>query len=163
MNNPKYRLKSILKVRTKTRDDTARDLKLCEEILAEKKTVLERLTNSRLDLNKKILNFNKKMELEMNNGTKAGNIISHQNHLMDLKNKLQELEGIIRNQKDEVKIAEDLVLKATEKLVEASKELKIIEKHKDNWMENERHSNKKKEQKFNDELAAILHQKSEKL
>jgi flagellar export protein FliJ len=64
----------------------------------------------------------------------------------------------LEQQKAAVLRAEQETEKALELLNEASKELRTIEKHRENWRQIKRLELIRKEQKNNDEIGAILHE-----
>lgn len=162
MRQKKYRLQVVLEVREKKKNDAARfvakrreELFQAEKELSRRKYLLGECRQQQFDANKKMMS-------EFDDGTAAGNIVAHRNFLQVLKEKEQELLISFEEQKVNVKNAEIAVDEAIDKLSEASKELKVIEKHKENWVETKKIEVKKYEQKLSDEIGAILHQTSDK-
>jgi flagellar export protein FliJ len=51
------------------------------------------------------------------------------------------------------------VERARAALVEAAREVRVIEKHREGWQERQRREAARREQKLNDEIGAILHER----
>ncbi len=163
MPQKKYRLEVVLDVRDKKRNEAAQFVALCRQKLAGEELELERRKNVLAECRLKILGAKKKMTEEFDNGTMAGSIVAHRNFVETLKENEQILQENVEQQKVNIKIAEQNLEDAVDKLAEAAKELKVIETHKDNWKQTQKRKFEKKEQKLSNEIGAILHQRSEKL
>lgn len=163
MRQKKYRLQVVLKVREKKKDEAARFVAKRREELFEAEQELLLCKSFLKDCRQQISDANNRMMSEFDDGIAAGNIVAHRNFLQVLKEREQELIISVENQKAEVRKAEIAVDEALNKLSEASKELKVIEKHKDRWIETKKTELKKRDQKLSDEIGAILHQNSKKL
>jgi cysteine sulfinate desulfinase/cysteine desulfurase-like protein len=98
------------------------------------------------------------MHDEMIDGAAARRILSHRTYLADLREQELELRANVVKQEKVVEKAESEVEKALELLTEATKEVKVIEKHKETWRVNLKKETERKEQKLNDEIGAILFQ-----
>lgn len=101
----------------------------------------------------------RRMMEEAAGGTGAAQLVKHRTHLAELRQSEQELLAAVSRQKGVVTRCASELESALERLREASKELKVIEKHKERWQEEQRLEGARREQKINDELAAILHEK----
>lgn len=163
MRPKKYRLEIVLDFREKKKQEAARFVALRRQELLEEEQELSRRKGILNDCRRQIFEAKKKMMTEFDEGTSAGKIVSHRNYLQDLKEREENLKIAVEEQKINVQKAEQAVEVALEKLTEAYKELKVIEKHKEKWLEDNKKDEHKREQKLNDEIGAILHQRSEKL
>ncbi len=163
MKQKKYRLEIVLNVREKKKDEATRFVALRRQELVETE---QELIHREIILNKcrqQIFDAGETMISQLDLGTSAGNVVAHRNFIKTLKEHEKQLIISVEEQKINVKNAENAVEIALEKLSEAYKELKIIEHHKEKWQQNQKFEIQKNEQKLNDEIAAILHQRSEKL
>ena len=65
----------------------------------------------------------------------------------------------VREQQTVVARAENELDKAILVFVEASREVQVIEKHRESWREQSRREERRREQKLNDEVGATVHQR----
>ena len=163
MRQPKYRLEVVLDARGRKKDEAARFVAVRRQELLQAEDELKRRINFLEDCRRKQKEAHEKMMSEFNAGSQAGNIVAHRNFLQVLKDKEEELLFLVEEQKIEAKKAEERVDEALDLLAEASKELKVIEKHKEKWKEAVKREREKQEQKISDEIGAILHQRTDKL
>jgi len=163
MRKTKYRLEVVLDVRSKKKDEAAQFLAICRQELREAKRELERRKVFLEDCRKQMADARKRMMTEFGDGTSAGNIVAHRDYLGMLKSREQDIIESLEEQSVVIKNAEKAVDDALEKLVDASKELQVIEKHQEKWKKSIKRKANKDEQKLNDEIGAILHQQSDKL
>ena len=163
MPQKKYRLEVVLDVRGQKKIKAAQFLASRRQELLDAEDELERRKGYLEDCRQEIIKLNDKMMSELDIGTSAGNLVAHRDYHYVLKEKEETIELSIAEQKTNVQLAENNVEDAIDKLADASKELKVIEKHKKNWSDNKKRESIKKEQKLSDEIGAILHQHSEKL
>jgi flagellar export protein FliJ len=158
MKKPKYRLQTVLDMREKAKKDAAQLVALRRQQLAEAERELEKCRKAVQDN----LNLQAKqrsaMHDEMIDGAAARRILSHRTYLADLREQELELRANVVKQEKVVEKAESEVEKALELLTEATKEVKVIEKHKETWRVNLKKETERKEQKLNDEIGAILFQ-----
>ncbi len=163
MKKKKYRLETVLNVRQKNKDEAASYLAVCRQKLLEEEQELERRIMILKECIETIRQANEFMQVEFSKGVEAQRIISHKNYIKDLQETEEGLILAVEQQKNIVIEAEKEVEKATENLILASKEVQVIEKHKEQWQETEKLTENKKEQKLSDEIGSILHQRSDKL
>lgn len=163
MRKKKYRLSVVLDVRAKKRDEAARFLALRRQELLEAEKELARRLNFLEKCRQEKVEASERMTTEFDDGTSAGSIVAHRDYLNILKEREQELIASVEEQKRVIRRAEEAVDEALDLLAEASKELKVIEKHKEKWKSSQKQEEEKQEQKLSDEIGAILHQRSEKL
>lgn len=95
----------------------------------------------------------------MSGGAAAAQALAHRTHLADLRAQEDALRAAAEEQRGAVARCEAEVERARTALVEAAREVRVIEKHKENWRERERRESVRREQKLNDEIGAILHER----
>lgn len=157
MKAGKYRLETVLEIRCRAKDEAARQVALRFQQLEKAE---EELARRRLNLQncyKKQNQAQTKMAEDLSKGSQAQAVIAHQNYLNDLRKQEAELQKEVEKQIKTVSNAENEVEKAREKLIEAARELKAIEVHKENWQSSERTAENRREQKISDEIGSILH------
>ena len=157
MKAKKYRLETVLGIRNRAKDEAARlvGLRLQQLQLAE-----DELNRRQMQLQtcyEKQNQAQASMVEDLNKGLQAQKILAHQNYLNDLRKLEVELQEAVEKQIQNVSNAEKDVETAREELIEASREVKSIEVHKENWQTTERNSQMRREQKMSDEIGAILH------
>lgn len=157
MKAKKYRLETVLGIRSRARDEAARQVALR---LQQLEAAEEELTRRQ----KKLQNSyeqQSRAQMAMNNetarGIEAHKIIAHQNFLNDLRALEVELKTAVEKQIHTVERAEKELAAAREKLTETAREMKSIEVHKNNWQIAQQKETARREQKISDEIGAILH------
>jgi len=153
----KYRLETVLGVRSRARDEAARQVSLR---LNDLETAEKELARRREKLQACVERQNKaqaQLDEVLKGGTQAQAVVAHQSYLNDLKLQEKELQIEVEEQTAAVEQAEKALTAARENLAESARDLKSIEMHRANWQSvNEREENRR-EQKISDEIAAILH------
>lgn len=157
MKTKKYRLQTVLEIRSRAKDKAA-------QLVALR---MQQLEQAEIELNRRQRNlqacFDKQnqavsiMNEELNKGSQTHNILQHRNFLDDLRKLEIELKAEVEKQLQVVAKAEKEVESAREKLLESARDLKAIEVHKTNWTTFERSEENRREQKLSDEIGAILH------
>lgn len=155
----KYNLQRLLEMRARTRESAI-------EVLAERRARLA-ATERELAAREKAVSdcrsaqqtAQSEMLEKSKNGIKNSEIIIHRQHLIDSREREIELIAAVEQQKAVVLCAEKEVEKVLESLTESSRELQTIEKHRENWRRTERIEMTRQEQKTNDEIGAILHER----
>ena len=161
MKAKKYRLETVLTLRSRTRDEAAQqvalrlhELQAAEDELARRRkklqTCLEQLDKA-----------NAQMNAELEKGIQAREILAHQSFLNDLKKQEADWQRAVEEQTETVSKAEKLLAAAREKLNEAARELKSMETHRANWQSAREKEENRREQKISDEIGAILHGRRE--
>jgi flagellar export protein FliJ len=161
MKAKKYRLQTVLNIRSRAKDEAARMVALRLEQLAQTE---EELLNRQRNLQSCYEKQNRArtaMNTELDRGVQAKGVVSHRAFLKDLREQETELKAAVEQQKAAVKRAEREVETAREKLAETTKELKAIEVHRENWLDGERREQNRREQKISDEIGSILHGRRE--
>jgi flagellar export protein FliJ len=153
MKPPKYRLQTVLDVRDKAKQDAATHLAACRTKVAEAEGELlrrlqkvERCREDQERLRRRML----QVTLE---GVQAHSLVQHRLYLEELKRVEADLRQAVEQQRAAIAKLEREVDAAIVKLVEASREVQAIEKHRDAWREKSRREAERREQKRNDEIS----------
>lgn len=162
MKAKKYRLETVLDIRNRAKDEAARQVALRFQQLEKAEQELARRRMNLQNCYEKQNQAQAKMSEDLSKGLQAQSILAHQNYLNDLRKQEIELQAEVEKQIQTVANAEKEVEKAREKLVEAARELKAIEVHKENWKISERTEENRREQKISDEIGSILHGRRKK-
>lgn len=159
MQSKKYRLQKVLEVRNLAKNESAR-------LVAHRLQQVEEAENELSRLQKKLQACLKRqnqaktlMNAELNKGLLAHKITQHRNFLDDLKKREIEIKSEVEKQRKVVKKVEKELETARSKLVETTREMKVIETHKSNWQTSENSKNNRREQKISDEIGTILHRR----
>ena len=157
----KYRLETVLVIRSRTREEAARqvalrlqNLQAAEEELARRQRALQTCYEQQ----NKAQNL---MNDEFAAGIQARGILAHQNYLTDLRGQEITLLAEVEKQRQAVARAEKELETAREKLIESARDLKSIELHKANWSASQEKEKTRREQKISDEIGAILYGRKE--
>ena len=118
-----------------------------EELEEEKTRIVERWKQARTEMRSK-----------MGYGARVGEGNIHVNFLRKLKEDEERKAEEIEEQKDVVVAREEDVALARRAYIDASKQLQIIEKHKELWEKKIRDELTRKEEKEMDELGGTIHQ-----
>lgn len=159
MAKAKYRLQVVLDIRERAKKDAAEAVALCRRKIADAEEELERRKKAVEESREKQEKEKDKMLSEMRGGVLAKQIMAHKGYLGRLKDEEEFLAEKVEEQRRTLAKANQELEKALEKLTEASKELKVIETHKEKWQTALRKELEKKEEKMNDEIGAILYQR----
>jgi flagellar export protein FliJ len=157
MTARKYRLETVLGIRSRAREEAARQVALrLQQLQAAEEELLRRQKNLQSCYERQ----NKAqaaMNEELNKGIQARNVLAHQNYLNDLRKLEIELKNEVEKQILNVTKAEKELEAAREKLSESARDLKSIEVHKENWQISRQKEIGRRDQKMSDEIGAILH------
>ena len=156
---PTYRLKTVLDLRLRAKQDAARLVARRRVELEVAQTELQRRTQAVIDCQQEQLKQQVKLINLMSKGITANRATNYRTHLADLREKQQELEIEVAKQNLAVLRAEAEVEKAVDLLIKATQEAQVIEKHKEGWTENTRRVEEKQQQKLSDEIGAILYER----
>jgi Flagellar FliJ protein. len=155
----KYRLQPLLQV--KERNKRKSEIELAKSISALKEE--ERRLKQLEDEKNQILANIEKTRKEMANmvGMGESRVADSQTRLLFIK-KLKEDEKKkdeeIELQKEAIKRAEERVAQAKRDYIDACKEVKVMEKHKELWKKKIRQELEKEEAKLMNELGNVIHQ-----
>ena len=157
MSKSKYRLQPVLEVRERAKQEAAKVVALRRAQLDAAGQELERREGELALCRGRQQDAHAKMLEEAQGGAEARSIVAHRTHLADLRRQEGELLAAIEEQRAVVARAERELEDALARLAEASKDARVIEKHRENWREGERRTEQRREQKIGDEIAALLH------
>jgi flagellar export protein FliJ len=161
MKAKKYRLETVLGIRNRAREEAARQVALRLQQLQAAEEELARRRKKLQTCYEQQNNAQKAMHEELSRGIQARGILAHQNYLNDLRNLETQLQADVEKQIHAVTKAEKELAATREKLIEAARDLKSIEAHKENWQTAVQKEASKRDQKISDEIGAILHGRRE--
>ncbi|HEV2802380.1 MAG TPA: flagellar FliJ family protein [Pyrinomonadaceae bacterium] len=157
MPKNKYKLQSVLDVRDRAKQEAMRHVAARRAQLAEAEAELARRLGALEDCRRRQREAREAMLREIEPGAEARRLVAHRTHLADLRNMEGELTERVEEQRAAVVRAEGELEQALAALVEASKEVQAIEKHREEWGRQERRVEQRREQKLTDEIGAIMH------
>lgn len=155
----KYKLERLLDVRERARDAVVEVLARRRSELAAAENELKARKKAVVDCRAAQQRSQDEMQEKVKDGIKTSEIVIHRQHLIDLRETEAGLLASVDKQKAVVSRAEQEVEKTLLALREATKEVQVIEKHRENWQHNKKLELIKLEQKTNDEIGAILHER----
>jgi len=158
MARERYRLQALLVIKEREKKKAEEALALAIKALAEAKELKKKLEKERDEIVRKWKEYRKRMYQRMGPGSSIfdGNI--YNNYLRKLKEDEEEKEKEIEEQEERVAAAEEAVGRARKDYIEACKELRIMEKHKELWRKKiEKELTRKEERELN-ELGNVIHQ-----
>lgn len=155
----KYNLQRLLEMRERAREQAALYLAECRRQLALAENELENRKQEVEDCRREQSELQTALAGKSSVGIKANEIVRFRQYLIDLREKETQLLKAVEDQKAVIAREEKKVEKAFGELGEAAKELKVIEKHRENWQAEIKKDIERREQKSNDETGAILHER----
>lgn len=155
----KYRLQPVLGAREQAKREAERLLAVRMAQLAESEEELARRVRAVEACRERQASARAEMLEAMSGGAAAAQALAHRTHLADLRAQEESLRAAVEEQKGAVARCEAELERARAALVEAAREVRVIEKHRENWREHERRESVRREQKINDEIGAILHER----
>jgi flagellar export protein FliJ len=155
----KYNLQRLLEMRERAREEAGFYLAECRRLLNAAEEELEKRKQAVEDCRESQRKTQQQMIEKSGGGIKSSEIVRFRQHLVDLRERETEILTAVEEQKRAVERAEQTVEKALGALNEAAKETKVIEKHRENWTSANRVDAARREQKTNDEIGAILHER----
>lgn len=157
MPKSKYKLQSVLDVRERVKQEAARRVAARRAQLAEAEAELSRLQRLVTECRARQESARANMLAQLEGGTQAHRVVSERMHLADLREQERELTERVVEQQKVVALAESEVESALSALVEASKELQVIEKHREEQARQARRAEQRREQKLSDEIGAVIY------
>ena len=155
----KYRLQPVLDVRGKAKQVAACLVATRREQLVAAEEELLRRTQELAGCRRRQVSAHGKMLEEVERGVDAKTLVTHRTHLADLRRVEQELVTKVEDQHRAVSSAEAEVEKALNALIEASREVQVIEKHRETWRQRTRREEQLREQKIGDEIGAVTYRR----
>lgn len=157
MADNRYRLEAMLRLRF--RDKKRAEVELAKSMarLQEAKKKLKTLKEEKEEIRKEKKKARGKMDARMAGGGRVGEGCVHVNFLRKLKEDEAAKEEEIERQREVVEEAQEKVAKCKRAYIEASKQLRIMEKHKDLWAKKVSQELSRREEKEMDELGQAIH------
>lgn len=149
----------MLDVRDRAKQEAVQRVALCRAQLAEAEAELARCEQAVLDCRNQQKAAYLKMMKQISHGSEAHRLVIHRTHLAELRHVERELVDKVSEQQTVVSRAENELEKAIIVFVEASKEVQVIEKHRESWRERLRREDQRREQKLNDEIGTAVFQR----
>ena len=146
-------------MRARARDEAAVYLGECRKILAAAEAELEKRRRAVEDCRNAQRATQTQLNEKFGGGMKTSEILRFRQHLIVLREHETVLIEAVEEQKRAVERHAQTVDKALAALREAAKETKVIEKHRERWAQEKRLATARREQKTNDEISAILHER----
>lgn len=158
MAKQKYRLQALLTIKAQAKKRA--EVLLARAIIAlkEAKEKLEKLKKEKEKIIERWKKARAEMKGKMSGGALVGEGNVHVNFLRKLKEDEAKKEEEIEDQKQVVAECEEDVAKARRAYIDAAKELKVMEKHKELWEKKIRDELTRKEEREMDELGGTIHQ-----
>ncbi len=155
---PPYRLQTLLEIRERAKEAAEQAFAEAMQALAKEKQKLkemeEDLERRKRERKQKVLAY---LQEVMGKGVGAGGLNMMNRFEERLKDEEVQLELEIDGQKEAVKAAERFVEEKRQEMAEAAKELKAIEKHKENWQKQVRAEREMREELAQEEIGNALH------
>ena len=152
----KYRLEALLKLRIREKKRAEIILAKRLEELKNAKERLKKLEEEKEAIQKEAKEARGKMDKEMSAGGRVQSGCFHVNFLRKLKEDEETKAEEIVEQKEVILECQEKVAKAKKDYVEAVKQLRMMEKHKDLWKKKIAQQLMRKEEKTNDELGQTV-------
>jgi flagellar export protein FliJ len=160
VSKEKYRLQPVLDVRGQAKQAAARLVAAKRELLAAAQTELGRRQQALADCRQRQAAVQEKMLAEFDGSAEAHTLVTYRTHLADLRQMEQGLIERVEAQTRACESAETEVEKAVGALIEASKEVQVIEKHREHWAERTQRDERHREQTISDEIGALIHRRN---
>lgn len=153
----KYDLQRLLEMRERAREEAAIYLAECRRQLTAAENELEKRKQAVEDCRQAQNDAQQQLIEKSNGGMKSSEIVRFRLHLADLREQETQLLAAVEEQTRAVERAAQTIEKALDALREAAKETKVIEKHRENWQHAKQVETTRREQKTNDEIGGLLH------
>lgn len=155
---PPYRLQALLDMRERAKEEAEQAfsdaVKALEKQKAELKRLEQELETRKAERKQKVMAYFQQI---LAKGAAGPNSFTLMNRYEDrLKDEEAQLALEIEQQKETVKVAEKLVEQKRREMAEAAKELKAIEKHKENFQKQIRAERQAKEELNQEEIGNTL-------
>ena len=149
----KYNLAAVLKLRERTREAAADDARRRQEALREEQAKLEQCLVRVLECRRQQQIARDRTVNAANQAVAVKKLTDNHFYLIELRRLEQQLIAASNQQKSAVNQARQAVDHALAALVEATKEVRVIEKHRENWLQQLKLDENRREQKMLDEIA----------
>ncbi len=156
---PPYRLQTLLEMRERAKEEAEQAFSAAIKELEKEKLALKQLED---ELEKRKAERKQKVMAYLNEVMAKGSGINGMNMMSRFEQRLKDEEAQvaldIERQKEAIKVAEKLVEQRRREMAEAAKELKAIEKHKENWKKQVRYERQQREEMTQEEIGSALFQ-----
>lgn len=159
MKAGKYRLQAVLDVRARAQQEAGKTIALRRTELAEAELELRQRLAAAQHCRQQQQTAQVTLRQTLARGTRIRTINLHRTHLADLRLRESALQEAVEKQRAVVFCAEQALEQARVNLIEAAKQVRVIEKHRDNWQREQRRAGEHSEQKAMDEAGAIVHRR----
>ena len=154
----KYRLQALLTIKQRMKKKAEIALAVAIRALLEAKEKLTKLEKEKEEIIEAWKQARKEMKMKVATGVMIGEGNVYVNYLRKLKEDEEKKEQEIEDQKGVVEEAETAVKVARKEYIEACKELRVMEKHKELWEKKIKAEISRKEEREMDELGNVIHQ-----
>ncbi|MFQ3590565.1 MAG: flagellar FliJ family protein, partial [Chloracidobacterium sp.] len=144
-------------VREQAKQDAAHRLADARQALADAEAELARRMAAVDACRARQAEADAKLLAALRSGSSAQALLAHRTFLADLREEEARLRAAVEQQQAAIQRAEDAVEAALQGLIEASKEVQAIEKHKENWRAARKSDEERRENKANDEFGTARH------
>lgn len=162
MSAQKYRLQPVLDKKEKLKKDAEKALADTRAGLAKQQDILKQKEEDVQKAIRKRDEYTEKLVAKMDKGMEMRDITAAKAYQEVLKNNVVTAEKKVEDQKKVVAEWEQKVEAAVARVTEATKEMKVIEKHKENWQTAVKKEIEEKEEKEQEEVAQNLYQMNRK-
>lgn len=154
----RYRLEALLTVRKRNKRNAEIELAKSITALREEEEKLQELEEEREEIIQRKEGSRRDMALKVASGeSRVSESHGHLNYIKKLIEDQEEKEEEIEEQKELIKQAEERVAQAKRDYIDACKEVKIMEKHKELWKKKIAKQLEKEDAKLMNELGNVLH------
>ena len=161
MAKPTYRLQTLLQMRERAEEEAKNifaqamaALRAEEDLLKELEEELERMIEDRKRRRQEYADKLASGEMKISDQSSTYRFIERMKELE------QDQQGRIDAQRETVREAEKVLKRAQDALVQASQELKALEKHKEKWAEEVKRERQLKEENMMDEIGQTIFQQN---
>ena len=155
----KYRLQAMLTVKYRNKRNSEIELAKSVKALKEEEERLQELEEEKQEIIQRREDARKDHALKVASGeSQVAESHGHMNFIKKLLEDEEKKDEEIEEQKGVVQQAEERVAQAKRDYIDACKEVKIMEKHKELWQKKQKQQLEKEEAKVMNELGNVLHQ-----
>jgi flagellar biosynthesis chaperone FliJ len=156
MPKPNYRLQIVLDLRKKAQEKAARITAEKRRLLLEAEAELLRRQEEVNRCRAQQMEARQQMYVAADQGINASQWTLHRTHLSDLKQREQEFVAVAEEQRAVVGRAEAELERAIAGFIEATRQARMIETHKEFWLEQTQRQEEIQQQKVSDEIGSLL-------
>ena len=153
----RYRLEALLRLKQRLKKKAEVELARALKQLEEEKKKLEKLEEEKKEIQLKEKENKKKMDLKMTAGSGVAVGQRYVNFLRKLAEDLEQKVEEIEDQKDVIEKSKEAVVQTRANYIEAARQLRIMEKHKELWQKKIKKELNRLEEKEMDELGQTIH------